>query len=215
MNEKIEDILELPVTYKLGILFGTVLFIGAGYWYFFYSSNAEKIAELEKKINGPTGLTYQISKQEAIAANLDTFEAEVEKLDIELRKALAELPDKKEVGILLEKISDKAHDTGLEVRLFRPKATEKRDFYAEVPVSIEVVGTFHQVATFFDEVGRLERIVNLGELEMKDPVISDEKVTVTTQVQATAFRFLDESERPKTDGEGSKKRRRRRKAPKV
>lgn len=215
MNEQIENVLELPISHKVGILFGTMLLIGAGYWFFFYSTASEEFAKIDKKVNGQNGLSYQIAKQEAIAANLDKFESEVDKLDIELNKALAELPDKKAVGILLEKISDKAHDTGLEVRVFKPRGEEKRDFYAEVPVAIEVTGTYHQVATFFDEVGRLERIVNLNQLQISEPEIGDEKVTLKTEVVATAFRFLDESERPKQDGKKGKKRRRRGKKPKV
>lgn len=210
MNEKIEELLELPSLHKVAIIFACVGLIAVIYWMNFYSPIADDLEKLTKKVDGRNGLAYQVAQQEAIAANLEKFSTEVARLNVELNKALAELPDKKEVGLLLQKVSDRAHDAGLEVRVFKPQSVEKKDFYAEVPVLVEVTGTYHQVATFFDEVGRLDRIVNLDNFDMKEPQVSEDVVSLTTSVVATAFRFLDEGERPNSE-KGKGKRHRRKK----
>lgn len=211
MNPQIEKVFELSLAKKISIMVGSIALIGGGYWMMFYSSTINDIATVTTEVDK---MKSEIAEKQVIAANLPQFESEVERLDDELSKALSELPDKKEVDELLDKISDKARDAGLDVRLFKPQAEQKKDFYAEVPVEIEVGGTYHQVATFFDEVGHLERIVNIDQFSLEKPEETEGRIQVNASVVATSFRFLDESERPKlesTDGDGSKAKKRRKK----
>lgn len=206
MDEKLQAILELPTSHKLGILFGTVLLLAGGYWYLFFAPVSEQVVKLDEKVNGRNGLYVQISQEQGIADNLDKFLVEVDMLDVELKKAIAQLPDKREIHALLAKISDTASDSGLEVRMFKPQGESKKDFYAEVPVEIEVQGTFHQVATFFDAVGKMERIVALDRFNMIEPIEGEDRIDLKTRVIATTFRFLDESERPKQTEVAQKRR---------
>lgn len=206
MNETIEKIIDASIAVRLAILGGVVALLVGFYWFFFFQSSQEELAKLDEDAQR---LETEVSEKQRIVANLPKFEAEVERLDGELKKALAELPDEKEIPQLLEKIADKAKDSGLDVRLFRPKGEQRKDFYAEVPVEIEVAGGFHQVATFFDEVSRLERIVNIDSFSMTDPKMSENGRILKTSLVATSFRFLDEKERPKEEESGAKKRRRK------
>lgn len=210
MNPQVEKVFELSLAKKLGIMFGSVALIAAGYWFTFYSSTINEMAQVTTEVDR---MKSEIAEKQVIAANLPQFESEVEKLDDELSKALSELPDKKEADELLDKISDKARDAGLDVRLFKPQAEQKKDFYAEVPVEIEIGGTFHQVATFFDEVGQLERIVNIDQFNLAQPQETDGRIQLNASVVATSFRFLDESERPKqnNDGESGKPKKKKKK----
>lgn len=205
MNEKIVEILEKPIAVRVGILVGTVVLIGAGFWYFILSSAQVELGEVTTEVET---LKQQVAEKRSIAANLGKFEEEVQRLDIELNKALQELPDKREIDDLLDRISDKARDAGLEIRLFQPSGEILQDFYAEVPVELEVLGSYHQLATFFDEVAHLSRIVNVNDYAMSKPKISDEGVVVESKAVITSFRFLDETERqPKDDKENSRRRR--------
>ena len=200
MNDQLESIFQLPKPVKGAIVAGCVAVVAGAYYFMFYANLATEVASLNTAIDGPKGLRTQIAQKEGIAKNLDKYREEVVKLDGELRKALAELPDKKEIPQLLSRVSDKARDAGLEIRLFKPQAEQKKEFYSEVPVQLEVSGTFHQVATFFDEVGHLERIVNLEQPGMVDPIVEENnRVRLKTSVVATSFRFLEEAERPKDD----------------
>ena len=211
MNEQIETILELPLGQKIAILLGTLFVVFVLFWFVFFAPINTRHEELSKKVEE---LVTKKNQQEGIVKNLRQYVDRVNTLDGELKKALLQLPDKKEIDQLLLNISDKARDAGLEIKLFKPRGEEKRDFYAAVPVDIEVSGSYHQVASFFDEVGRMDRIVNLENLSISDPVIDKNSLTLKTVVTATAFRFLDESERPKAEdganaAEAGKKRRRR------
>jgi type IV pilus assembly protein PilO len=142
------------------------------------------------------------------ASRLEEFEAEVEVLDAELLRALRELPDRKEMDTLLARISDKAKDSGLDVELFKPEGEIKRDFYAEVPVTLELRGEYHEIAGFFDEVAHLDRIVNMDKFNIaKESARKGNSEGLKTTVVATSFRFLDESERPKEEDKKDGKRR--------
>lgn len=200
--DNLAAIFELSTGKKIGILLLSCLGVLGFYWMKFLSPLQEEVVDITAKVETARS---EVAKLRGIANNLGEFEAEIERLDGELEKALRELPDKKAIAILLSKIADRAKDSGLEVPLFKPRGEDKRDFYAEVPVDMEVRGTYHQVATFFDEVGRLDRIVNLSNIRMASPEIGDDSVILTSKIVATAFRFLEESERPKPKKKKKKK----------
>ena len=209
MNEQIERIFEIHWAAKLGIV-ATIAGLVFGIFYFAaYSDLLGDVATMEAAIQGPKGLRFQVSQQREIIRNLPKFEQEVAALEVELKKALTELPDKKEIYVLLSKVSEKAKDSGLSVQLFKPQAEQKKDFYSEVPVQIQLAGSFHQVATFFDEVGNLERIVNVDQINITEPQANDERVVLKTSLVATTFRFLEESERPKASEEKESKKHRK------
>lgn len=211
MNQKLEKVFESSPQIKLGILAGTLGLICGVYYFSFYLAEATEVEEMTTAIEGPQGLRSKVFEKEAIARNLDSYEREVEVLDQQLTIALKELPDKREIYLFLDSISDKARNSGLEVPLFQPQPEQKRDFYAEVPVQIAVRGTFNQVATFFDEVGHLERIVNVDRFAISQPVFENGQVQLTTNLTATTFRFLEESERPKPDDQDAAAKSRRKK----
>ncbi len=210
MEERINQLIELPLPHKLGILGGVVAALFAGFWFMLYSPVFTELAAMQDQIDGAAGLRYQVAQQQGIAKNLDRYVKEVEGLEVELKKALMELPDEKEIDQLLARISDVGRDAGLEIRLFKPRDEQKKDFYAEVPVEMEVFGNFHQLATFFDEVGHMERIVNVEEFNMTEPEPTAEAVNLKTSVVATTFRFLDEKERVQIQEAGKEKQRGRR-----
>jgi len=187
------------------MLFGALALIVAFYFFMFFFPIKDELAGLQSDVDQ---LRIKVSQEKGIADNIDSFVEEVERLEVELNKALAELPDKREIANLLASVSDLGKDSGLEIKLFKPLPEQKRDYYAEVPVELEVGGSYHQVATFFDEVGHLDRIVNLDKFSMTEPDLEKETVRLNTTVVATTFRFLDESERPTQDKKRGKKRRR-------
>ena len=105
-----------------------------------------------------------------------------------------------------------AIDIGLEVIKFSPQREAIKDFYASVPVSIELEGTFHQLATFFDEVGRLSRIVNIDSITIDIITETKTEVIIRATCKATTFRYLTEEERAKSSSKskkGGKKKRRK------
>lgn len=128
-------------------------------------------------------------------ARLADREQEVAELDRQLVAAITRLPDQKEIPELLSSISSLGRDSGLDILVFRQKAEGYQEFYAEVPVDMQVRGTYHQVASFFDEVARLDRIVNVSNIVLRDPKLIDEDLTLEANSTVTTFRFLSDRER--------------------
>lgn len=211
MNAQLEKIFEKSPKTKLTIAAVSTGLICLLYWGMFYNRLGDEFSKVRKAIEDPTsGLRTKVTEQEGIRRNLEKFKVESAKLEQELTLAKKELPDRSEIPELLKKVSDKAQDAGLEVINFKPQQEIKHDYYADQPVAVEVTGSFHEIATFFDEVGHLPRIVNIDSFHLKDPQVGERDVSLTTTLTATTFRFLEESERPKKaaeKGAGGKKRR--------
>ena len=202
MKELLDRILDLPQKQKIGILAGVVLaFLGA-YVYLFYFPTSAEIAKLSQEIETSRA---ERDKKKKDVANKPKLLAQKALLDGMLKEAVAQLPDRKEIPDLLSSISTKARESGLEILIFRPRSENLQDFYAEVPVDIVVRGGFHNVVTFYDEVGRLNRLVNMGNIELKSPKVNQEQVTLDAASVATTFRFLDEAERAKIAAEKAAK----------
>jgi type IV pilus assembly protein PilO len=192
LNQLLENILERPTIQKIGILVVTVILVSALYYSFVYSPRSDEIAKLADSVEIARN---EKSAKQLKAANLARLRRDIEQLEMQLKKAVAELPDQKQIAALLLNISAKAQQAGLDVLLFRPRAENFQEFYAEVPVDITVKGNFHNTVSFFDEVGRLDRLVNIDNIGFKNPTISGDRVILETTSVATAFRFLDDAER--------------------
>ena len=123
---------------------------------------------------------------------------------MELKKAVAQLPNQKQIADLLTNISAKAQQSGLDVLLFRPRPETFQEFYAEVPVDITVKGNFYNTLSFFDEFGRLNRLVNIDHIGFKNPTVGGDNIILETTSVATAFRFLNDAERKKVAEEKAK-----------
>jgi type IV pilus assembly protein PilO len=134
-------------------------------------------------------------KERRIAKDLPRYKAEVATLEVQLERALQELPDERDIPDLLKAIADRAKNTGLEVALFRPDPEQAQEFFVEIPVRMSVEGSFHQVASFLDEVGRMARIVNVRGIQMGNPRVSDRGASLTSEYSVVTFRYLTETER--------------------
>lgn len=205
MHQAIEDILERPTSHKIGIWAAAILLIVAGFWQFSLSSLMEERDKLDEEV---ARLDSEILTEKRLAGKLGKAEEKLKDLESRLKGALEQLPDKSEIDNLLEKISNLARESGLELNLFQRKEENFKDFYAEVPVAVSVTGSYHQVATFFDEVSRLPRIVNINQIEIIDPKLNEASVIVKVSCVLTAFRYLSDKERADQANQGDKKKRR-------
>ena len=201
MNQLLDNILERPKAQKFAILGVTIILIVALYYSFLFVPRSDEMAKLADSV--------EIARNEKTvkgqkAANLPRLQKDLLQLEAELKKAVAQLPDKKEIADLLSNISAKALQSGLDVLLFRPRAETFQEFYAEIPVDITVKGNFYNTVSFFDEVGRLHRLINIDNIGFKNPTVSGDSVVLETTSIATAFRFLDEAERMKIAEEKAK-----------
>jgi len=210
MNRFFEMFMERPKNQKIGFWIGSLVFVIFVYWQYFYSPATHELEQLQEKRDQ---LSAEISHEQRLAANLGNFRRQIKDLQAKLDVALKQLPPQREIPGLLSSISSLAKDAGLQVRRFATRPDVVMDFYAAVPTDVEVVGDFHQIATFFDEVAGLSRIVNVSDVTIKNPkgVEEEANATVEGSCSVTTFRYLDESERVKKEETSSDQSGKRRK----
>ena len=182
---KVETI-KMPV--RILILIGTVVVLGGIFIWLVYMPKNEEIKRTKKDI---ASLQQKLNRAKVRARNLKKFEAEFARVDAQFQEALRLLPNKKEIPRLLKNITKLGTDSKLEFRRFRPLKEKVRDFYIEIPVSIEVSGNYHDVAVFFDRVGRMDRIVNILNVSMKP--IKGLSTTLVTKCDAVTYSFRGSS----------------------
>lgn len=192
MNDLLERFFELETRQRIMAAAGVLVLVFGAYWYFVYSGRRAETASVAAKIHD---LRQQRESKQKLVANMGELQETVRELGAQLKQAEAQLPDSKEIPDLLSSVSSAGRDSGLEVITFRQRQEQLKDFYAEVPVDLTVRGNYHEVATFFDRVGKLDRIVNVSDIVMQTPKREGDEMIVDTACSATTFRFLDEQER--------------------
>jgi type IV pilus assembly protein PilO len=203
MNEYLDRLFALERNQRLAIYAGTLLVLAGLFWYLYYGPSSRAVAEKTEQLET---LKADQVKKTRLVARLDQYRQEVRDLDAQLRQALAQLPDQKEIPDLLSTVSSVGRESGLEIVLFRQRPESYQDFYAEVPVEMLMRGSYSQVTTFLDKVGSLNRIVNVTDITMKSPVITDGRVSLDTSCTAVTFRFLSEEERARIAAEKAAKK---------
>jgi len=201
LNRFFNDLLKRPRQQKVAMLAGAIILLAALYYTLVYDPRAGEIAKLQEAI--ASARSEKTAKQSR-AANLVRLEKELVVLDVQLKQAMAQLPDRKEIPDLLANLSSKAREAGLEILLFRPRVENFQEFYAEIPVDIVVRGGFVNAVAFFEEVGRLNRIVNIDNLDFRNPKVNGDQVALDISTMATTYRFLDDAERKKVAEEKAK-----------
>ncbi len=148
---------------RILICLGSFIVLAGLFVYFFYLPKSDEINKLTQECEK---LDQQLTMLKNKAKHLEKYRSDIKKAETQFKIAMKALPDKKEIPSLLTNISESGQEAGLEFLLFQPNPEIKKDFYAEIPVSINVRGGYHNVALFFDKVARLSRIVNIRNIKM-------------------------------------------------
>jgi type IV pilus assembly protein PilO len=130
------------------------------------------------------------ASKKAKAVNLELYVQQLREIEQSFGALLKQLPNKSEMDALLTDINQAGLGRGLQFELFKP-ATQERlaDFYAELPISVKVTGSYHDMGAFASDVAQLPRIVTLNDI-----AIANDKGTLTMDAVAKTFRYLDEDE---------------------
>jgi type IV pilus assembly protein PilO len=187
--EKVEKI-KMPI--RIAIFVGTIVLLAGLFVWLIYVPKSEEIAQTREEI---ARLQQKLNQAIVRARALKKFEAEYSEVDAQFQEALKLLPNTKEIPSLLKSITQLGTDSQLEFLLFSPQRERAQDFFMEIPVSIEVSGTYHNVAIFFDKVGQMERIVNILNVSMTPQ--KDRSTILTTRCDAVTYRFKGEPDASK------------------
>ena len=169
-----------------------------------YKPKLADITKLNKELDGPEG-KLKVAKKNA--ADLDKFKKMMAEAEVGFRQAMKALPEKEEIPSLLTSISRSGQDVGLEFLLFEPKSEVRKEFYAEIPVAMKVIGGYHDLAIFFDKVARLSRIVNIKNISMSRIKNGQQ---LNTSCTAVTYKFIEPAP-PKPSKKGKKKKKKKKK----
>jgi len=194
MALKLDSILKLPTPKKVLILAVILCAIAGLYlWRFFLPSQQELSSVQGEGIK----LENELNNSRAIARDLEKYNEQVAKLNEELRNALTQLPNEKEIPEILKTISSLGKESNLEFTLFRPKPEQPQQFFANVPIDLVALGSYHNVGIFFDKVSKLPRIINVVDFnltkakEIKDRK-SENEVLLRTSCMISTYRFIEQ-----------------------
>ncbi len=207
MPDIIDKLQQQPRKKLLAGAVGSVLLLVFLFYYFAISALASGIEETESEVSN---LKTSVIDLRSKLRKIDKLKKLKVKLEEKISLAEKELPQKEEMPKLLSTLSGLARSSGLDIKLWKSEQEIFQEYYVELPVSVQVRGGFHQVAAFFDEVGRLDRIVNVTDISMHEPEIKSSKdVKVLTQCTVTTFRQLTEQEKEARKDDKKKKQKRR------
>ncbi|HJO23350.1 MAG: type 4a pilus biogenesis protein PilO [Myxococcota bacterium] len=191
VHTRLDQISKLPTAARGGILVFVAVMIGAGYFFLMYEDAHGHHEQLQTK---ELELQRKLSEVRSIAANLAEFEEEIVNLELKLQGVLRQLPNEREIEVLLTDISGLGKKAGIEIKEFRRKDEVSHGFYAEVPIDLELTGEYHHIARFFDLLAGLRRIVNMGSINMSVGSDSMEATVLRAKGTATTFRFVGNEE---------------------
>jgi type IV pilus assembly protein PilO len=195
MEKLIERVVKAPLGAKIGVVAAAIAAITALNYFVIGAALGPSISELDAKMRKAEAERAKLDKEyiekTAIANNLNQFRREKELLEQQLREALAELPEEKNIEDLLQLFQDRALKAGLKIDSIEPKAPTTERFYARIPIPMTVKGNYHEIATFFDSLGRMRRIVNVSDVSLGDPKDVGGKVVLSGKFLVTAFMFVD------------------------
>ena len=185
-NIDVNNLGSWPVPIKiLAILIICVIVLFSGFWFLIQG----ELEEYDGAQKTEVGLRDTYMNKKGLAINLPAYQQQMEEMEQTFGSLLRQLPNTTEVPDLLVDITQAGLGRGLEFALFRPEKEQPKDFYAEMPISIEVRGSYHELAQFVSDVAALPRIVTFGDINIFSTG-KDNKLTMSAK--ARTYRYLEE-----------------------
>ncbi len=176
-----------PIAVKLGVLMVVLAAIVGASWYFDWQDQRDQINS-ERQKEEQLRTAFLDKKKQAI--DLPAYRQQLVDIEKQFGALLKQLPGKAEMDALLTDINQAGLGRGLQFELFKPAPNETaRDFYAELPITIRVTGSYHDIGAFASDIGKLSRIVTLNDI-----ALSAAKDGLALDATAKTFRYLDEDE---------------------
>jgi len=186
-----ENIGSAPTGIKAGVcIFLFAAIIAAGIY--FLTLDQLKVLERHEKKEVELKDEFKIKADQA--AKLELYKEQLAEMEASFGALLRQLPETTEVESLLVDVSQTGLAAGLEVKKFKPSAEQKKGFYAELPISLEISGSYHQLATFISGIAALPRIVTISDMKLEPLEKGDLGGKLKMAATAKTYRYLQEEE---------------------
>lgn len=195
----------IPLDNKVKIAIAVLLVVlpVVAFYFTYYQGSTEKIKGLEKS---RATLNKEILNLREKERNKPVLLQEVAKVEEEFEEASLMLPKEQEIPQLLKDISALGRNAGLDFLSFVPKPEIPRDYFNEIPVSINIRGPYHAVGFFFDQVSKLDRIVSVSNVKMSTPSKEQGEIILNSNCELITYRFTNVKISAETKGKGKKKK---------
>lgn len=188
----------MPLPARIVISLGLLILGGLAYYVVFYSDIAGQMeAAKTQRTKLESDLVDAKQAEQAYQKDLEELARRRER-ERELNKIL---PKSTEYPAFLSAVQTVATASGVDLTAWTPQPEVKEEYYARVPMKIELAGRFHEVAKFFYGIGQNDRIMNVENIKIRDPDVLDQEVYVKVEGLATAFRALDEESQTASSGQ--------------
>lgn len=194
-NIDINNAGSLPAPVKAVLLTGVFLVLVALGYYFLWSPELEA---LDTEKNKEQELRKVFLEKKGQAISLEAYKTQMVEIEKTFGALLKQLPDRSQIDGLLTDINQAGLSRGLEFELFKPGQESQADFYAEMPITIKLLGTYHDLGAFATDISKLSRIVTLGDIavtnQSKDVKPSSTDAVLVMEAVAKTYRYLDADE---------------------
>lgn len=190
-----------PLIPRITILVGVLVAVLAGGWWFVWKDQLDSLSTAE---SSEQKLKEDFISKKRQSVNLDLYRQQLDEIEKSFGALLKQLPDRSEVEALLVEVNQAGLGRGLQFELFKPANEVMKDFYAELPITVKIIGNYHDLAAFSADVAKLPRIVTLNNVAIASadgaaakggknaaPVASGRLVM---DAEIKTFRYLDEEE---------------------
>lgn len=185
-EDMVESINSKSFQARLLILAVIIAVLAGAFYYFLLEPKQSEIKSLQTTLQKREKLK---NEYENIARELPKFEAENKRLQNEFKQAAKKLPVKKEIATLIDSIYSAVNASGLKPIAFTPKKEVQKEVYIEIPISLNVRGSYFELANFFDRIAKLPRIVNIRNLVLKVSKNTRKKMILNATFSAVTFRI--------------------------
>lgn len=193
----LKDFGSSPLPIKMGAIVLVCIGLLAGGYFLFIEGQLAEYDALQKK---EQELRTSFLNKKALAINLAVYKQQMEEMEQTFGAMRRQLPSSNEIPDLLIDITQAGLGRGLEFELFKPERERPIDFYAELPISIKVIGTYHELGQFVGDVAALPRIVTLGDIA----IASGTSNRLSMSVTAKTYRYMEGETAPAAPAKGKK-----------
>src|SRR5258708_10969752 len=190
---------KLPAAAKVGIGAAVVAVLFFGYWFVFYSDVASKIEGAQRQTKA---LRDQLAQQEQAEATYFADRGELALREQRARELNKVLPPDSQEDAFLSSVQMASNAAGIDLKSYAPTEEIAQAFYAKVPMRLEMSGRFQQIVKFAYELGKVDRIINVENIELADPRLVGDEIILRGRCLATAFHALKPKEAPREPAPG-------------
>jgi len=185
---------KLPLAAKIGVGAGAVVVVLFMYWFIFYSDVASRIegAERQKK-----SLRDELGKQQQAQATYFADRGELALREQRARELNKVLPPEAQEDAFLSSVQQASNAAGIDLKGYTPLDEVTQSFYAKIPMRLDMTGKFHQIAKFAYELGKMDRIINVENIELSTPTMQGDEIVLKARCLATAFHAIAPKETPR------------------